>query len=77
VLPSQQRLLVTVAKEQKSGVLLTVDGQDIFNMECSDKVYIKQAPLPALLLYADRCAYYSALRTKLFWSGVPFGGSNA
>ena len=77
VLPSRQTLTVTVAKEQRSGVLLTVDGQDTFNMECSDKVYIQQSPVPALLLYADKCAYYSALRTKLFWSGNIFGGGDA
>jgi NAD+ kinase len=77
VLPSRQAITVTVAKEQRSGVLLTVDGQDTFTMESSEKVYIQQAPVPALLLYADRGAYYSALRTKLFWSGNAFGGNDA
>ncbi|MCL2758813.1 MAG: NAD(+)/NADH kinase [Treponema sp.] len=68
VLPSQQTLTVTVADEQRSGVLLTVDGQDTFALECSDKVYIKQAPYSAELIFDGRYAYYSALRNKLFWS---------
>jgi NAD+ kinase len=75
VLPSRQALAVTVAKEQRSEVLLTVDGQDIFNLEYGDRVLIRQAPWPALLLYADRNVYYSALHTKLFRPGD--GGHHA
>jgi NAD+ kinase len=74
VLPSRQTLTVTVAQQQRSSVLLTVDGQDIFDLECNDKICIQQAPHPALLLFADRHAYYSALRTKLFWSGDTLEG---
>ena len=69
VLPSRQTLVITVGEEQRSGVLLTVDGQDTFSLECADRVVIKQAEKPALLVYAGADAYYSALRTKLFWSG--------
>ena len=69
VLPSRRGIVITVAREQRSGVLLTVDGQDTFNLECADKVYIREASRKTLLIFADRRAYYSALRTKLFWSG--------
>jgi NAD+ kinase len=69
VLTSRQTLTITVADKQRSGVLLTVDGQDTFPLECSDKIYIKQAPYSAELIFNGRYAYYSALRTKLFWSG--------
>ena len=77
VLPSQQPLEVVVADLQRSKVLLTVDGQDTFNLECMDRIYIQQAPQPALLIFADKHAYYSALRNKLFWSGDTLGGVNA
>jgi len=70
VLPSHQTLVITVANEQRSGVLLTVDGQDTFNLECTDKVFIKQSPYNALLIFNGRDAYYSALRNKLFWPGA-------
>jgi NAD+ kinase len=69
VLTSRQTVAITVASEQRSGVLLTIDGQDTFNLECTDRVIVKQADHPALLLFADKHAYYSALRNKLFWSG--------
>jgi len=68
VLPSRETLVITVAEEQRSDVLLTVDGQDTFNLECTDKVYIRQASKPALLIFTGSRAYYSALRNKLFWS---------
>jgi NAD+ kinase len=79
VLPSRQKLVIDIAKEQRSGVLLTVDGQDTFKLECSDKVMIKQASHPALLIYTGRHRYYSALHTKLFHSNNGFtqGDPNA
>jgi len=70
VLPSRQTLVMDVAKEQRTGVLLTVDGQDIFNLECEDKVIVKQSQHPALLIYTGRHTYYSALQTKLFHSSA-------
>jgi len=75
VLPSRQSLVITVAQEQRSGVLLTIDGQDTFDLESTDKIYIREAPWQASLLFADRDAYYSALRNKLFWSGGALRGS--
>jgi NAD+ kinase len=69
VLHSKQGLEVTVVREQRSGVLLTLDGQDTFNMEWGDKIVIEDAPWRALLISVDRRTYYSALRTKLSWSG--------
>jgi len=69
VLPSRRPLCVTVAEEQRSGVLLTVDGQDVFGLERADRVFVRQAPHNALLIFSGKSSYYSALRTKLFWSG--------
>jgi len=68
VLPSRQELFITVAKEQRSGVLLTIDGQDTLTLECLDKLIIKQSPYYAQLISPGKHTYYSALRNKLFWS---------
>jgi NAD+ kinase len=67
VLPSRQPLLVTVEKDQRSGVLLTVDGQDTFRLEPCDRIIIRHSPHYAQLITADRSAYYSALKNKLAW----------
>ena len=79
VLPAKQTLMVTVADEKRSGVLLTVDGQDTFALECKDKIFVRQASFSVELIFADRSAYYSALRNKLFWgaAGNFVGGSHA
>jgi len=83
VLTSKQTIIVTVAENQRSGVLLTIDGQNIFSLECDDKIIIKQSPHYAQLIYPGKYAYYSALRNKLYWLGeahdasLPRGGNNA
>ena len=69
VLPSRQTLLVTVEKNQRSGVLLTVDGQDTFALEPEDTITISQFPRYACLITEGRRAYYSALKEKLGWGG--------
>ncbi|GBU27772.1 NAD(+) kinase [Treponema sp. R8-4-B8] len=69
VLNSRKTLTITVAEEQRSGVILMVDGQDTFPLECKDKVHIKQAAFGAELIFNGQSIYYQALRTKLFWSG--------
>ncbi|MDR0316663.1 MAG: NAD(+)/NADH kinase [Treponema sp.] len=69
VLPSRQSLIITVAQEQRSAVLLTVDGQDTFELEPEDRIIIRQSGHYALLISAGRNSYYSALRDKLNWAG--------
>ena len=74
VLTSRQIITVTVSEEKRkqdrrSGVILTIDGQDTFNLQCDDKIIVKQSQNYAKLIYPDKFAYYTALRKKLFWSG--------
>ena len=67
VLPARQALLVTVEREQRSGIVLTVDGQDTFELEPDDTITIDQFPHYARLITAGRSPYYSALQQKLGW----------
>jgi len=69
VLPSRQTLRVTVEKEQRSGIILTVDGQDAFELQPEDTVTINHFPHNARLITAGRSSYYSALQEKLGWAG--------
>ena len=71
VIPSRQPLLVTVGQKQRSGVLLTVDGQDTFPLEPGDRIVIRNAPHYAKLITPGPLTYYSALRTKLAWAEEP------
>ncbi|GHV57800.1 NAD kinase [Spirochaetia bacterium] len=76
VLPPRETVIVEVEKEQRSGVLLTIDGQVTQILEPGDRIYLRQAPYQAQLIASGRIAFYKALRTKLSWSGVT-GDSNA
>jgi NAD+ kinase len=67
VLPSRQTLLVDVEKEQRSGILLTVDGQDTFELEPEDTITIRHGSHYARLITAGRSSYYAALKNKLAW----------
>jgi NAD+ kinase len=75
VLPSRQALQITVCMEQRSGVLLTCDGQETFDLEPGDLVTIKHSPHYALLITAGYSSYYRALAEKLAWSSE--GGSTS
>ncbi|MDR2477845.1 MAG: NAD(+)/NADH kinase [Treponema sp.] len=79
VLPSRQTLVITVDTEQRSAVILTVDGQDTFALDPGDRIVIRHAPHYAMLITSGRGTYYSALRGKLNWalSGTGGGGGNA
>jgi NAD+ kinase len=74
VVPAQETIIVEVKKEQRSDVLLTLDGQVTEHLEPEDRVCIRQAPYKAQLIASDRRVFYNALRTKLNWSG-DFPGS--
>jgi NAD+ kinase len=63
-------VIVEIEAEQRSGILLTVDGQTIETLEPGDKILIRQAPWQAQLVYSERNAFYRALSAKLNWSGV-------
>ena len=76
VLPSGKTLSISVAQVKRSNVLLTVDGQESFDLESGDKVIIQQAPCQTLLIFAGKDSYYSALRKKLFWLPSAAAGDN-
>ena len=69
VLPAQEMILVEVENEQRSGVLLTVDGQVTEKLKAGDRIFLRKAPYPCLLIASGRASFYEALRTKLAWAG--------
>jgi NAD+ kinase len=76
VLPPRETVIVEVEREQRSGVLLTIDGQVTQTLEPGDRICLREAPYQAQLVASGRIAFYRALRTKLSWSGV-MEGANA
>jgi NAD+ kinase len=70
VLPAGEVITVTVAKDQRSGVLLTIDGQVTEPLDGGDLVHLSQSNYKARLLASDRRAFYRALHEKLAWTPV-------
>jgi NAD+ kinase len=71
VLPAREPVVIGVEEEQRSGVLLTVDGQVTETLEEGDLVRLGKAPFGVHLIASERAGFYRALRTKLSWSGGP------
>ncbi|MDR1306467.1 MAG: NAD(+)/NADH kinase [Treponema sp.] len=69
VVPSDERICTLVEAEQRSAVLLTVDGQITEPLDPGDRVITRRAPYALKLIASDRWVFYRALRTKLAWSG--------
>jgi len=66
-LPATSMVVVEVLPGQREGALLTVDGQVTEPLDPGDRVVIRRAARPALLVGQDRAAFYHALKTKLYW----------
>jgi NAD+ kinase len=69
VLPAAETIMVKVDEEQRSGLMLTIDGQVSEKLERGDRIYLKKAPFYCLLVASGRSGFYQALRTKLAWAG--------
>lgn len=71
VIPAHEQVIVEVEREQRSNVLLTVDGQEVIQLKEGDKLIMQRAPFLASIIASDRKVFYKVLRTKLNWSGGP------
>jgi NAD+ kinase len=70
VLPAEVELAVTVTRYAEPPAL-TVDGQESRVLRDTDRVEVRRAGAPALLLRTGRHTFFDTLRTKLDWRGHP------
>ncbi len=73
VLPATEKVDVIIDETRRSGAMLTVDGQETLLLVTSDIVRIRRAEKDADLLVPPENMFFSALRTKLGWSGDGHG----
>lgn len=71
VLPSNETLEVLVESGQREQTLLTVDGQDFFDLAEGDRVSFSEAPNKVRIYCAGPGMFLRVLRAKLNWSGGP------
>ncbi|MDR2515959.1 MAG: NAD(+)/NADH kinase [Spirochaetaceae bacterium] len=73
VVPAHETVIIDVEKEQRSAVMLTVDGQTSFSLIPGDRVLMRRSPFDALLVASARQGFYRSLAAKLFWQGGTSG----
>ena len=69
VLSANETVIVEVDEKQRSGIMLTLDGQVTEKLKGGDKVFLNKAPYYCLLIESGRRSFFEALRTKLSWAG--------
>jgi NAD+ kinase len=72
VVAGSEVIVVHIEKQQRTEIILTVDGQEVFPLKPGDKVVFMQADKKAHIVNSDKRNYYEVLRTKLNWSGEPY-----
>ena len=71
VLPSSGVLCVDVLPSRDTGFSITADGQVLEHLEKGDVIFLQKAKEKVLLADCGSSVFYSALRSKLHWSGGP------
>ncbi|WP_428768633.1 NAD(+)/NADH kinase [Treponema sp. HNW] len=71
VLPCDAELFITLLPSRSEAFILSFDGQVHAPVEPGYKIRIKKAERKVLLAGCDSSVFYTALRSKLGWSGGP------
>ncbi len=69
LIPASTLVEISIDETRKTGALLTIDGHDMIGLKVHDSVKLQRYNKPALLVVPSGNVFFSALRTKLGWSG--------
>ncbi len=71
VIPPEEKLEIIVEKEQRTDIVLTIDGKDAFSLRPGDRVVFERSKEKTLIVQSDKRNFYEVLRSKLNWAGEP------
>ncbi|OQY34574.1 MAG: hypothetical protein B6241_04700 [Spirochaetaceae bacterium 4572_59] len=71
VVPAEEEISVLVQKQQRTDLVLTIDGQDVIPLLPGDKVVIRKNLSTANIVSFKRRNFYEVVRMKLGWQGGP------
>ncbi len=74
VVSGDSTITLTIPKGQRTGLMLSIDGQQNFCLQENDIITVEKSQSKALLVASERRNYIEVLRDKLNWSG---GGLHA
>ncbi|THB67922.1 MAG: NAD(+)/NADH kinase [Spirochaetaceae bacterium] len=72
VLPPEEKISITVDQQQRSELILTVDGQTVVQLQTGDRLEVERSVRSIGIVRSSSRSFYDVLRAKLNWSG----GSN-
>jgi len=71
VVPDSEELAVEVEERQRTGIVLLVDGQEMYRLQPGDRVILRKSARCTLIILSDRRNFYEVLAAKLNWAGEP------
>lgn len=69
VVNGESRISITIAPGQRTGLMLSLDGQQNFALDEGDIIEVERSQSRALLVVSQRRNFIEVLRDKLNWSG--------
>ncbi len=69
VMPGHEVVRILVDHTQRTDVVMTVDGQEVYALEADDVIEVRRSNHQATIIESDRRSFYEVLRSKLHWSG--------
>jgi NAD+ kinase len=71
VVPDREELAVEVEEKQRTGIVLLVDGQQMYRLAPGDRVVFRKSGRSTLIILSDQRNFYEVLASKLNWAGEP------
>lgn len=71
VLPDGKPIAITIEQNQRTEVVLTVDGQQTVSLAEGDRLTLRPADTKVKIVRSNKRNFYEVLRSKLKWSGGP------
>lgn len=71
LLPPDAEVRVSVERDPKDSVRVTVDGQVGFPLQVGDAIRVRRAPFSAKIISVGGADFYTKLQTKLRWGDGP------
>ena len=71
VVPDSEELTVEVEERQRTGIVLLVDGQEMYRLAPGDRVVFRKSERSTLIILSDQRNFYQVLASKLNWAGEP------
>ncbi len=71
VVPDSEELAVEVEERQRTGIVLLVDGQEMYQLEPGDRVVFRKSGRSTHIILSDKRNFYQVLASKLNWAGEP------